>query len=58
MVNDGRIQSYVEAPDEPVAMWILDLNGARGIISYWSSASTSDATKAQLAAMVDSIKIG
>lgn len=58
LIDDLHRQTYAEKGGVPQTFWVLDLNGERGIISFWSSATASEATKAQLAAVVDSIKIG
>jgi hypothetical protein len=58
LIDDLHRQTSAEKGGVPQTFRILDLNGERGIISFWSSASASEATKAQLTAVVDSIKIG
>lgn len=58
MINELRMQSPMLTPGESQTMWILDLNGERGIVTYGSLTSTSPATKAQLDAMLDSLKLG
>jgi hypothetical protein len=58
MIDDLHRQAYVENPGDAQTTRVIDLNGERIMISFWSTPETSEATKAELDAMVGSLKFG
>lgn len=55
---DNRMQITAAKPGDTKKLWILDMNGQRGVITFGAWEPMSDATKAQLDEIADSITIG
>ena len=56
--DDGTHQIRKSKPGEATTLWVLDLNGRRGVIAFGAPGMISDSTSSEIEAMVGAIKLG